>query len=445
MVQTTEVSCFDNIYRVLSVPLFMVETERHIMKLNNSRKVNQKILLVAALTLVVGSAILPIRASAQIIVIPAKSDLKVQIVIQTAPGVYQQVNIPSGTVVSAPPSPPSIINCPATAGVAIPSTTDCSEIGLASNTTIKLVAPAALMPNAVFYQWRDIPGSSGLPISNSCTSFSSPPNITCTMAGARDILAIYKCKDTFSYDSASKQCKPPHGTGRVTIEKVAQPQNAQGFPFTHSVPGNLPFQLDDDPTNNTLANSKIFTNLSAGSYTFTEATVSGWNLASIVCTPSIGTTTNTTTRAAIITLAAGANVTCKFTNVRTPSQTACVVFMPGRTSCGLDLQIKRAKIGTNNYQVAVSPAAILPSVNTLPNSPSICVNTGSSSVLQTNCAYFYSNSPTTVTLTASSSSGSMPVGFSWSGASSCSGSSPTCTVSVTNANVPVNAVANFPQ
>ncbi len=305
------------------------------MKFNNVYPWYKNILLFAALTLVVGSAILPIRASAQIIVIPAKSDLKVQIVIQTAPGVYQQVNVPSGTVVSAPPSPPSIINCPATAGVAIPTTTDCSEIGLASNTSIKLVAPAALVPNAQFFQWKDIPGYSGLAISSSCTSSTSPPNIACTMAGARNIMAIYKCKDTFSYDSHSKQCKP--------------------------------------------------------------------------------------------------------------TQTACVVFMPGRTSCGLDLQIKRAKVGTNTYQVAVSPAAILPSVNTPPNSPSICVNTGSSSVLQTNCAYFYSNSPTTVTLTASSSSGSLPIGFSWSGASSCSGSSPTCTVSVTNANVPVNAVANFPQ
>ena len=417
------------------------------MKFNNVYQCYKNVLLVAALTLVVGPVILPIHAYAQIIVVPTKSDLKVQIVIQTAPGVHQPVNVPSGTVVSAPPSPPSIINCPATAGVTTPATTDCTEIGLPSSTSIKLVAPAALTPNAQFYQWQNIPGFIGLSISNSCTSSTSPPSITCTTAGARNIMAVYKCKDTFSYDSASKQCKPPTGTGRITIVKDAQPNDAQDFTFTHSVPGILPFQLDDDPANNTLDNSKIFTNLPAGSYTFTEGLVSGWNVTGIVCTFSLGTTTttNTTTRAATINLAAGANATCTFTNVKSPTQTACVVFMPGRTFCGLDLQIKRAKVGTNTYQVAVSPAAILPSVNTPPNSPSICVNTGSSSVLQTNCAYFYSNSPTTVTLTASSSSGSLPIGFSWSGASSCSGSSPTCTVSVTNANVPVNAVANFPQ
>lgn len=157
-----------------------------------------------ALVLVAGLALLPARASAQGPMLP-KSDLKVQIVIQTSPNVYAPVNVPPGTVVSVPPSfPPSIINCP----------TDCSEIGLASNTNIKLVAPYFGVPNAHFYQWTDIPGSGGLPISNSCTPSSSsspPPNITCTMAGSRFIQAVYKCNDAYSYDSHSQQCKKPGG------------------------------------------------------------------------------------------------------------------------------------------------------------------------------------------------------------------------------------------
>ena len=106
--------------------------------------------------------------------------------------------------------------------------------------------------------------------------------------------------------------------GSITIQKDAQPNDAQDFTFTPSVVTIPAFQLDDDPTNNTLLNSKTITNLSAGSYTFTEGLVSGWNLASIVCTPSSGTTTNISTRAATINLAAGANVTCKFTNVKLP-------------------------------------------------------------------------------------------------------------------------------
>ena len=106
--------------------------------------------------------------------------------------------------------------------------------------------------------------------------------------------------------------------GSITIQKDAQPNDAQDFTFTPNVVTIPAFQLDDDPTNNTLPNSKTITSLPAGSYTFTEGLVSGWNLASIVCTPSGGTTTNLTTRAATINLAAGANVTCKFTNVKLP-------------------------------------------------------------------------------------------------------------------------------
>lgn len=171
------------------------------------KEILKEILSSAALVLVVGLAILPARASAAS---PPKSDLNVQIVIQTSPGgatpiVYAPVNVPQGTVVSVSPSPPSIINCP----------TDCSEIGLASNTDIKLVAPSNLVPNAHFYQWKDIPGSSGLSISNFCTYSSFNPNMNCTMAGSRFIQAVYICNDTYSYDSVSRQCKKSAGTGQT--------------------------------------------------------------------------------------------------------------------------------------------------------------------------------------------------------------------------------------
>lgn len=106
--------------------------------------------------------------------------------------------------------------------------------------------------------------------------------------------------------------------GSITIVKDAQPNDAQDFTFTPSVATIPVFQLDDDPTNNSLANSKTITNLPAGSYSFTEGLVSGWNLASIVCTPSSGTITNIPARTATINLAAGAHVTCRFTNVKLP-------------------------------------------------------------------------------------------------------------------------------
>lgn len=110
--------------------------------------------------------------------------------------------------------------------------------------------------------------------------------------------------------------KPP--TGQITIVKVAKPNDAQAFKFTPSVATIPAFFLDDDPSNNTLTNSKTFTNLPAGSSTtFTETQMPGWSLASIICTPSAGTIT-TTTGSATIVMAAGAHVTCTFTNVKLP-------------------------------------------------------------------------------------------------------------------------------
>lgn len=120
--------------------------------------------------------------------------------------------------------------------------------------------------------------------------------------------------------------------GSITIIKVAQPQDAQDFKFTPSVATIPFFFLDDDPSS-TVPNSKTFDNLPAASYTFTETQVSGWTLASIVCTPSSGTTVNTTAGAASIALAAGANVSCTFTNKKTSNPPIKVVTPPPSGAC----------------------------------------------------------------------------------------------------------------
>ena len=103
--------------------------------------------------------------------------------------------------------------------------------------------------------------------------------------------------------------------GSITIVKDAVPNDAQDFTFTPSMAAIAPFPLDDD-SDPTLSNQRVFSNLAAGSYTFTETQVSGWTLASIVCTPSGGTTVSAMTGAATIVLAAGDNVTCTFTNAK---------------------------------------------------------------------------------------------------------------------------------
>jgi hypothetical protein len=149
-------------------------------------------------------------------------DLKVRVVVQTAPGSYAAVNVPAGAVISTAPT--GIINCPAAAGLAwATTTTDCSRTGIASNSSVMLQALFAI-PNAHFLTWTDImpplPGTYA--IANGCiyaATQTPPPNIKCTMAGMRNIQAVYVCntptpKDpaTYVYDDGSKTCTKK-GTG----------------------------------------------------------------------------------------------------------------------------------------------------------------------------------------------------------------------------------------
>jgi hypothetical protein len=114
------------------------------------------------------------------------------------------------------------------------------------------------------------------------------------------------------------------GPGSITIAKDAQPNSAQDFDFD-VIGAGVPADIDlDDDADTGLASSETFTNLAAGSRTFTESAVGGWRLAMIACT---GHSSSTVTigsdadfdagdRAVTVDLAQGENVTCTFTNVQ---------------------------------------------------------------------------------------------------------------------------------
>lgn len=185
--------------------------------------------------LVLGAAIALIALSgrAQPTAPAKKFDLKVQIVVETTPMVYGPLNVPAGTVVSAPASPPSIINCPMTPGVALPTSGDCSEIGLPSTTNIKLLASANLPTNAHFYQWKDVPGLGGMTISSSCSS-PMAPSITCTMAGSRAIQAIYKCNDPYRFNPKTQNCEGA-GKNKYDDDFQALKDSKAALPNTASI------------------------------------------------------------------------------------------------------------------------------------------------------------------------------------------------------------------
>ena len=98
--------------------------------------------------------------------------------------------------------------------------------------------------------------------------------------------------------------------GSITIVKDAKPNADRDFGFTTNGLGG-PFILND---HGTLANTKSFANLVAGTYSVSEdANPAGWSLTSVSCVGT-GGSGDLPTRTATVQLPAGGNVTCTFTN-----------------------------------------------------------------------------------------------------------------------------------
>lgn len=99
-------------------------------------------------------------------------------------------------------------------------------------------------------------------------------------------------------------------TGSITIRKDAIPNNSQDFSFATTGTGLENFNLDDD-SDATLPSTRTFSDLSPGQYAISESATGGWDFDNISCSGS-GVTKNGTT--VTINLAAGANVSCTYTN-----------------------------------------------------------------------------------------------------------------------------------
>jgi outer membrane autotransporter protein len=107
---------------------------------------------------------------------------------------------------------------------------------------------------------------------------------------------------------------PPPANGSITIVKTATGGN-QTFNFTSSIASAASFTL---VTSGGTA-SRVFSNLSPGSYTFTEVNLPlNWTLSSLTCSGDNGgvpTTVNVTARSVSVGLDSGEAITCTFTNV----------------------------------------------------------------------------------------------------------------------------------
>ncbi|MDQ3093924.1 MAG: hypothetical protein M3Q70_01980 [bacterium] len=122
--------------------------------------------------------------------------------------------------------------------------------------------------------------------------------------------------------------------GSITIIKDAVPNHAQDFAFTTTGSGLSSFLLDDD-ANATLSNTKTFSNLLPGTYSVTETATTGWDMTGLVC--GAGGSVNGST--ATITLAAGANVTCTYTNKLRGQIIVSKVTDPANDTTGFPISI----------------------------------------------------------------------------------------------------------
>ena len=103
--------------------------------------------------------------------------------------------------------------------------------------------------------------------------------------------------------------------GTIVIIQDTVPDNAQDFVFTHNVGAGGSFTLDDD-LDLFLPNTITFSNVLAGTYTFTQTQVPNWIVSSLSCNDA-NSTGNTGTRRATIRVEQNETVTCTFVNRRT--------------------------------------------------------------------------------------------------------------------------------
>ena len=134
---------------------------------------------------------------------------------------------------------------------------------------------------------------------------------------------------------------------QITVVKDAQPNSSQSFGFTTTGGFNpSTFNLVD----NGGTNSAVYSNLSAGNYSISENSTTGWTLLSVSCTDdttqnSVSTPSGSGT--GTIALGAGQHVTCTFTNTR---DTGSIVIV--KSALGGDFAFPFSVTGPSSYSAS---------------------------------------------------------------------------------------------
>lgn len=155
-------------------------------------------------------------------------------------------------------------------------------------------------------------------------SFSNCAKVTINGASDSDMQDNRDCR---AYEVTGGATGP---TASITIIKDASPDDPQDFQFAATGTGVFDFTLDDDPSNGAQPNSITFSNLTPGTYNFSEGALAGWTSGgtgyggTVNCTdiphPTRSTFTPTASSVSIA-LVAGDEVTCTFVNTKQPAPT----------------------------------------------------------------------------------------------------------------------------
>lgn len=107
-------------------------------------------------------------------------------------------------------------------------------------------------------------------------------------------------------------------TGAIRIVKSTSPAAGTNFAFTSTIPGGGAFTLDD-------GEDATFANITAGTYSVTEASAAGWSLTDVVCDDN-DSTGNAYSRTATVNLQPGELVVCTFRNLQSVASPELYVF-----------------------------------------------------------------------------------------------------------------------
>ena len=157
---------------------------------------------------------------------------------------------------------------------------------------------------------------SGYVTTLSCVDGDDASALTVTAAGTNPVRYTFTMPTgqggaTCSYSNVAR--------GSIVVVLDAQPNDAQDFAYTTTGSGLSNFSLDDD-ADGTLANTRTFANLAAGSYSVAQGAVTGWSLSNLVCSDPDGGS-GTAGATATLDLDPGETITCTYSNARLPRLT----------------------------------------------------------------------------------------------------------------------------